>query len=112
MMTKSFSLQTILLLLAVIIVWGFIWPLTKLALRDVAPLWLAVLRLLSATICLFAYLLATKKLQLPSKLDIPIILSVGLLQFGVCNFLINEGLVYVSASRSAILIYTTPLWVT
>lgn len=111
-MTKHFSLQTTLLLIAVILIWGFNWPFVKLALQNAPPLWLGVFRMAAATICLFGYLLVTKKFQLPSKLDIPIILSVGLLQIGLFIFLINIGLLYVSASRSAILVYTTPLWVT
>jgi len=111
-MTKHFQLQTFLLLVAVILIWGINWPLTKLALQAVAPLWLAALRMLIATICLLAYLLLTKKLQFPNKQDMPVILSVSFFQMVIFNFLVNTSLLYVSASRSVILVYTTPLWVT
>lgn len=96
---------------ALIIIWGFNWPSMKIALEDMPPLWLAFARMLIAALCVFFYLIVTKNLRLPAKQDLPIILSVGLLQMAAFTAFSNFGLMHVSASRSAILAYTTPLWV-
>lgn len=101
------------LLLAILIpIWGFSWPIMKIALADISPLWMAFTRLMIGTLCLFLYLLFTKKLRLPTKQDIPNLLWIGILQMTGFMVLSTIGLMYVPASRSAILAYTTPLWVT
>lgn len=100
-----------ILLGALIVMWGINWPISKIALVDISPLWFAFWRFVTAFCCLFIYLLMTKQLRLPSKQDLPIILSVSLLQMTGFIALTSIGLMHVSASRSAILAYTTPLWV-
>src|SRR3977135_2275458 len=50
------------------------------------------------------------QLRLPSRRDIPIILSVGLFQLTFFFTLANIGLFYLPAGRSAVLAYTTALW--
>jgi len=99
------------LLLGVILAWGFSWPMMKLSLIDIPPLWMAVLRMSIATVIMFAYLILTKKFAWPSMKDLPQLLSVGVLQMGIFSALINLGLMHVDAGRSAILAFTSPLWV-
>lgn len=94
-----------------IVTWGINWPALKIILVDITPIWLAFWRFFTAFWCLFLYLLVTKQLRIPTKKDLPILLSVSLLQMVGFITLINFGLMHVSASRSAILAYTTPLWV-
>lgn len=97
---------------AVLAAWGFSWPMMKLALYHVPPLWLGVLRLGLGCVVLFAALIITGRKFLPTRQDIPFLLSVGLAQMGGFTMLIILGLTHVAAGRSAILVYTTPLWVT
>lgn len=102
-----------LLLAVVILIWGANWPVLKVALAYISPLWLAAFRLGIAAVCLFVILAATKgRVRLPSRQDMPLVLSISLLQMALFTALINFGLLYVDAGRSAILSYTTPLWVT
>ncbi len=84
----------------------------KLALQDMPPIWLGVIRLGVATVILFIILIFSRKKFWLTRQDMPLLLSVGLLQMGLFVLLIGLGLQHVEAGRSAILVYTTPLWVT
>lgn len=108
---KKLGLSSTYVWLAVMVVlWGSSWPVTKLALQDVPPLWLATVRFASAAVCLFAYLFARQQLKLPVKDDMPIIASVGLLQMMAFTGLGMVAMVHVDTSRAVLLAYTTPLW--
>jgi len=104
--------QAYLLLAAVILLWGANWPIMKVGLQHTPPLWFASARLLLGSLCLFALNGAKGWLSLPDRRDLPILLSVGCLQLGLGLAFIHVGLTVVDAGRSAILAYTTPLWVT
>lgn len=99
------------LLVVLVLVWGLNWPINKIGLYYMPPLWFAACRLLIATISMFIVVAAIGKLVLPRKEDLRIIFTIGLLQMGLFMVLINVGLQYVDAGRSAILVYTTPFWV-
>ena len=68
------------LLIAVILVWAFAWPISKIGLHYMPPLWYTALRLAIGFITIFIVLLFRKKIQIPSQKDLPLILSIGLLQ--------------------------------
>jgi drug/metabolite transporter (DMT)-like permease len=99
------------LLALVILLWGANWPVMKLGLQDMPPLTFAAARMVLGALCLFAVNGACGRLNLPDRHDLPIVLSVGLLQMAVFLVLVNIALLYVPAGRSAILAYTTALWV-
>jgi drug/metabolite transporter (DMT)-like permease len=101
-----------LLLLAVIAVWGANWPILKVGLDYIAPLTFAAFRLVLGAISLFLLLAWRGELTLPSRQDMPVVLTVGLCQLAAFVIFINLGLEHVDASRSAILSYTTMIWVT
>ncbi len=103
----------LLLFAFIVLVWGANWPILKLGLQDIPPLWLAAARLVLGAAVLAAILLASKEgLRPPPRQDWPIVVSVGLLQMAGFTAFMNLGLQHVDAGRSAILAYTTPLWVT
>jgi drug/metabolite transporter (DMT)-like permease len=108
--TKSTSL--ILITLATILAFSLSWPIMKLALQNISPIWLGIIRLGIATIVLFIILILSRKKFWPTRRDIPLIFSIGILQMGLFVLLLGLGLKHVEAGRSAILVYTTPLWVT
>lgn len=108
-MTATTRPRALGLLCLVIALWGANWPIMKVGLMDMPPLTFAAVRLLLATLTLFA--ISPRRLQLPAARDLPVVLSVGLLQlfaFMLCMYL---ALMVVPAGRSAILAYTTPIWV-
>lgn len=106
------TIRIYMLVILLIIVWGLCWPINKLGLAYIPPIWFAVFRLLIGTISLFCITLFAGKFALPTRKDLPIIFVFGLLQMAVFISLITIGLSYVSAGRSAMLVYTTPIWVT
>jgi drug/metabolite transporter (DMT)-like permease len=100
-----------LLLAAVVVLWGVNWPVMKIGLAYIDPVWFVVIRMFLGAALFFAWQLASSGIAVPGRGDVPIILSIGLLQIGLYLVLITVGLRYVPAGRSAVLSYTTPLWV-
>ena len=101
-----------LLLVAVVILWGVNWPVMKVGVEAMPPVWFATARMVLGAASLLALLAALGRLKLPTRRDLPVVLTVGLLQMGAFLALVNVALLHVEAGRSAILAYTTPLWVT
>ena len=95
----------------IVLSWGLSWPITKVGLAYMTPLWYTAARLIVGTVTMTAIVIMAKKFQLPKREDLPLILVVGLLQISIFLWLANEGLAYLPAGRSALLAYTTPLWV-
>ncbi len=100
-----------LLLIALILVWGLSWPINKIGLQYMPPIWFSVGRLIIGTITMFTIVGLLRKHIKPQLKDLKIILVIGLLQVGLFMTLINMGLYYVDAGRAAVLVYTTPIWV-
>lgn len=100
-----------LLLAAVVLLWGANWPVMKVGLGYIPPLSFAAARMALGAATLFAVLLASGRFAWPTRRDLPVILSVGLLQMAAFLALVSVALLRVDAGRSAILAYTTPLWV-
>lgn len=94
-----------------VLIWGLNWPIMKMVVQMMPPIWFVVVRVALGAICLFGFLLATGRLARPTKADWPVILSVAILQMGLFMVLTTIGLQFVPAGRSAILAYTSPLWV-
>lgn len=108
---NSVQWRAVALLVSLVIVWGANWPILKLGLAHIQPLWFAVLRLVLG-VATFALVLAPQgRLRPPQRADLPVVFSVAALQMVVFLALINVALQVVPAGRSAILAYTTPLWV-
>ena len=101
----------VILLALAIIVLGGNWPVMKTGLQYVSPLWFSALRFATGCACLFALQLLTGKCRLPTKRDFPLIASVGLVQMMLFTALGSVAMQSVDAGRSAVLGYTTPLWV-
>ena len=100
---------SLLLLLAVI--WGATFFFAEIALRELTPLWLALLRVAIAALFLGSVLLVTGA-RLPLRPDIVL----GLLVMGLLNNVVPFSLIFwsqttIDSSLAAILNATTPFWV-
>jgi drug/metabolite transporter (DMT)-like permease len=100
-----------LFLIMVVLAWGLTWPVNKLLLESLPPLWLLALRSAIATVALFGIALARGRLALPPRADLPVLLSITLLHMVGFGLLAAWGLQLVPTGRSVVLAYTTPLWV-
>lgn len=95
-----------------VLVWGCNWPINKTILTYVTPYWLVCLRLALGAFTLFLIqAFRPEGIRPPARADLPVVLSIGLLQMAAMLLLMTLGLARVAAGRSAILSYTTPLWV-
>jgi len=108
---KIFSSAWFLLVL-VVVIWGSNWPIMKIGLRSIDPLWFTAARLGIALLAISLLLLFMGRLKRPHRQDMPIVFSLGIMQFALFVTLVNVGLTEVNAGRAALLSYTTPLWVT
>lgn len=104
--------QILFLALTIPFAWGLSWPMMKLAMYHIPPLWMGDIRMFLGAIILFILLAMTNKKITLLRQEIPLLLSVGIGQMGLFTALMNLGLSRVEAGRSAILVFTTPLWIT
>ncbi len=95
-----------------VLIWGCNWPVNKVILTHIGPFWFASVRMgLGAATLFLVQAFRSDGVKLPARADLPIVFSIGLVQMAAMLTLMNLGLTSVAAGRSAILSYTTPLWV-
>ena len=88
------------------------WPVTKSAVASgAAPLWFAFGRAGLSAVLAFALLGAAGRLRLPTRQDLPTILSVGLLQLAAFFAFAHAAVAWVPAGRTAILANVTTIFV-
>ena len=103
--------RAMLLLALLAVIWGLNWVVAKKSLEFVSPVWVTAFRLVPMCIIFFIVCLATKKLRIPVRADLPIIFSIGWLHMVGFSVLVSVGIQYLPAGKSIVLAYTTPLWV-
>jgi drug/metabolite transporter (DMT)-like permease len=99
----------IAVLLMLALIWGANMATIKIASREMAPLFMAALRSLVASACLYVWMRAKGIGIFPSRIILIHGAMVGLF-FGSEFALIYVGLKYTLASRTYILLYTAPLF--
>jgi len=112
MKTSTKLIGIYILLASNVLIWAFAWPISKIGLEYMDPIWYTVYRFVIGVSTCFIVLALRGKLTLPKRRDLPLILSIGTLQMALFLMLVNFGLSFVGAGRAAILVYSTPLWVT
>ena len=109
---QSMQRHARLLIACLVVVWGCNWPINKLVLNHIPPLWFACLRVAIGGLTFFlVQAFGDRRIRLPVRSDWVVVISVGLFQVAAAMGLVQAALANVSAGRSAILSYTTPLWV-
>ena len=63
-----------------VLIWGLNWPIMKMVVHLMPPLWFVVARLALGAVCLSALLAATGRLAKPTKADWPVVWSVSFFQ--------------------------------
>jgi len=102
--------RPIIILVALALTWGANWAIVKLAAGDLAPLFMAGLRSLVASIGLYIWMKAKGMTVFPSWTILGHGIAVSLL-FGSEFAFIYVSLEYTLASRLYILLYTSPFFV-
>jgi drug/metabolite transporter (DMT)-like permease len=101
----------LLLLATVVLAWGLTWPVNKVILASVSPVWTVAIRSAIGAAALFVLSVALGRLRRPPRGDLPVVLSLALLHMVGFGVLASVGLELVPTGRSVLLAYTTPLWV-
>lgn len=91
--------------------YGGLWPVMRAGVEYLPPLWFATTRLFIGAVAIFILLAATGRLRMPSRTDLPAILSVGICMMGLYVSLVHYAVQFVPAGRGALLGYLTPLFV-
>ncbi len=98
--------------LAVVVgAWGLTWPVSKVILASVPPLWAVAFRCAIGTVAMIAIGLVARRLARPPRADVPVLAGIALLHMAGFGLLASVGLQLVPTGRSVVLAYTTPLWV-
>jgi drug/metabolite transporter (DMT)-like permease len=108
---KLSPVMAFLLLMLLAFSWGLSWPVNKALLWYTSPIWAVAVRLALGATVVGVLTYCTGKLRVPPRQDLPMVLSFSLLHMSAFAMLTSLGLVYVSAGRTVLLAYTTPLWV-
>jgi drug/metabolite transporter (DMT)-like permease len=94
-----------------VLAWGLTWPVNKVILATVPPVWAVTVRTAIGGVALFVLAAAQRRLRLPPRQDLPVLTSIALLHMVGFGVLSSVGLQTVPTGRSVVLAYTTPLWV-
>ncbi|MCZ6603572.1 MAG: DMT family transporter [Alphaproteobacteria bacterium] len=93
-----------------IFVWGINWPIMKIGLGHISPVWFAAWRLGIAAAFFFAIFAVKRRLPWPPRRDLPVLLSLAVLQLAGTMGFVHIALAWVEPGRSAILSHTHALW--
>jgi drug/metabolite transporter (DMT)-like permease len=100
------------LLALLILVWAISWPVVKIGVASVPPVWYACLRYAIAAGCLFAVLAVRGGLAWPPRQDLRLIAVSALMQMAAYSALTGAALTELPPGRASILAFSTPIWVT
>jgi drug/metabolite transporter (DMT)-like permease len=104
------AIALVQLVLAVLLL-GASWPVTKVALLDGAnPAWFAFGRAFLSMLVSIGAVGATRGIRIPGRVDLPALLSLGLLQLAGYFALAHAAVAWVPAGRTAILSNATLVW--
>ena len=109
MYQKQLPWKPIFAVLVITMIWGSNMAFIKLAGRDIAPLFMAGIRSLVATVCLYIWMKAKGLALFPSRIIVFHGVVAGLL-FGTEFGLIFVGLKYTLASRGYVILYVAPFF--
>jgi O-acetylserine/cysteine efflux transporter len=108
----SVPLAGLLQLALSVILLGSAWPVTKIAISGGAsPLWFAVGRAGISCVAALATLCVLRRLRRPRRVDMPALLSVGLLQLAGFFAFTHAAIAWLSAGRAVILSNVTTIFI-
>ena len=100
-----------ILLGLLIVCWAASWPVIKIGVAAVPPIWYACFRYAIATACLFTLVLARREAAFPARADWPLVAVSGVFQMAAYSALTACALTILPAGRASVLAFSTPIWV-
>src|SRR5215831_13834565 len=99
------------LLALLILSWAISWPLIKVGVATVPPIWYACFRYWIATVCLFVLVALRRESSCPPRADWPLIAISGVCQMAAYSALTAFALTILPPGRASVLAFSTPIWV-
>lgn len=99
------------LLVLLIVVWAISWPVIKIGVTSVPPIWFGCLRYTVGASCLFALAAWRGALVWPPRSDWPLVAVSGALQMAGYSALTGLALTILPPGRASVLAFSTPIWV-
>src|SRR5215475_4081141 len=99
------------LLALLILSWAVSWPLIKVGVATVPPIWYACFRYGIAALCLFGLVAARHEVAIPPRADWPLVVVSGVFQMAAYSALTAFALTILPPGRASVLAFSTPIWV-
>jgi len=100
-----------LLLVSLVLIWAISWPVIKIGVSQIPPIWYGCLRYVIAALILFGLLAMRGELALPPRSDLPLVLVSGALQMAAYSALTGLALTILPPGRASVLAFSTPVLV-
>ena len=111
MLPQKGRVGPIALLVLLVLVWAISWPVIKIGVGQVPPLWYGCLRYAIGALSLFALGGSRRSLPLPTRADWQLVAVSGLLQMAAYSGLTGFALTILPPGRASVLAFSTPIWV-
>jgi len=99
------------LLLSLVLIWAVSWPVIKIGVGEIPPLWYGCLRYAIAAFILFGLVAMRGELALPSRADLSLVVVSGVLQMAAYSALTGLALTILPPGRASVLAFSTPILV-
>jgi drug/metabolite transporter (DMT)-like permease len=100
-----------LLLASLVLIWAVSWPVVKIGVSQIPPIWYGGLRYVIAAIVLFGLVMIRGELALPPRSDLPLVIVSGALQMAAYSALTGLALTILPPGRASVLAFSTPVLV-
>jgi drug/metabolite transporter (DMT)-like permease len=100
-----------LLLLSLVLIWAVSWPVIKVGVGQISPIWYGCLRYAIAALILFGLVAVRGELALPPRADLPLVIISGALQMAAYSALTGLSLTILPPGRASVLAFSTPVLV-
>jgi len=100
-----------ILLALLILSWAISWPVIKIGVATIPPIWYACFRYAIATVCLFLFVAVRHGVAVPPRTDWPLVAVSGILQMAAYSALTALALTILPPGRASVLAFSTPIWV-
>lgn len=100
-----------LLLSSLVLIWAVSWPVIKIGVGQISPIWYGCERYAIAALILFGLLAARRELALPPRSDLPLVFISGALQMAAYSALTGLALTILPPGRASVLAFSTPILV-
>lgn len=100
-----------LLLLSLVLIWAVSWPVIKIGVGQIPPIWYGCLRYAIAAVIVFGLVTLRGELALPPRSDLRLVAVSGALQMAAYSALTGLALTILPPGRASVLAFSTPILV-